>query len=108
VARRYIAGAAPAPSADLLEGSEMTLKDSGQSVSSTLTAKTTSQNNDLDFATTERRRKAKSTAFAMLALRGFTVHEHPNGDFLVSGKGLSHYLQDLEALQDFAEEANHG
>ncbi len=43
-----------------------------------------------------------------LALRGFTVEPHPNGDFLVTASGLSHYLQDLEALQDFAKGVSHG
>lgn len=66
-------------------------------------AKATNQNNDLDFATTERRRKGQATATALLALRGFTVEPHPSGDFLVTANGLSHYVQDLEALQDFAK-----
>jgi len=62
----------------------------------------TNQTNGLDFATTER--QCKATASALLALRGFAVEPHPNGDFLVSANGLSHYAQDLEALQDFANE----
>jgi hypothetical protein len=80
----------------------------GQGVTSTLTAETTYQTNDLNYATAERRRKAQATATALLALRGFTVEPHPNGDFLVTSNGLSHYLQDLEALQDFAKGVNHG
>jgi hypothetical protein len=71
-------------------------------------AETKYQTNDLNFATTERRRKAQATAAALLALHGFTVEPHPNGDFLVSASGLSHYLQDLEALQDFAKGVCHG
>lgn len=43
-------------------------KGNGQGVTSTLTAKTTYQTNDLDFATTGRR--------------------HPNGDYLVTSNGL--------------------
>ena len=83
-------------------------KNNGQGVTSTLTAETTYQINDLNFATTERRRKGQATATALLALRGFTVEPHPNGDFLVSTKGVSHYLQDLETLQDFAKGVSHG
>ena len=71
-------------------------------------AKTTYQTNGLNFATTERRPKDQATATALLALRGFAVEPHPNGDFLVSANGLSHYLQDLEALQDFAKGVRHG
>lgn len=71
-------------------------------------AETTHQTNDLNFATTERRRKAQATATALLALRGFTVEPHPNGDYLVTASGLSHYLQDIEALQDFAKGVCYG
>ena len=70
-------------------------------------AETTFQTNDLDFATTERRLKGQATATALLALRGFAVEPHPNGDYLVTSNGLSHYLQDLEALQDFAKGVGH-
>jgi hypothetical protein len=83
-------------------------KGNGQGVTSTLTAETTFQANDLNYATTERRRKGQATAAALLALRGFAVEPHPNGDFLVTANGLSHYLQDLEALQDFAKGVCHG
>jgi hypothetical protein len=83
-------------------------KGNGQGVTSTLTAETTYQSNGLNFATTERRRKGQATATALLALRGFTVEPHPNGDFLVTANGLSHYLQDLEAFQDFAKGVCHG
>jgi hypothetical protein len=83
-------------------------RSNGQGVSSTLTAEKTNQTNGLNFATTERQRKALATAAALLALRGFTVEPHPNGDFLVTASGLSHYLQDLEALQDFAKGVCHG
>ena len=83
-------------------------KGNGQGVSSTLTAETTYQSNGLNFATTKRHRKAQATATALLALRGFAVEPHPNGDFLVTANGLSHYLQDLEALQDFAKGVCHG
>ena len=68
----------------------------------------TDQTNDLNSATTERRRKAQATATALLALRGFAVEPHPNGNYLVTSNGLSHYLQDLEALQDFAKGVSHG
>ena len=71
-------------------------------------AETTYQSNDLNFATAERRRKTQATATALLALRGFAVEPYPNGDFLVTANGLSHYLQDLEALQDFAKGVRHG
>ena len=71
-------------------------------------AETTYQTNGLNFATTERCRKTQATATALLALRGFTVEPHPNGDYLVTSNGLSHYLQDLEALQDFAKGVSHG
>jgi hypothetical protein len=71
-------------------------------------AETTYQTNDLNFATAERRRKTQATATALLALRGFVVEPYPNGDFLVTANGLSHYLQDLEALQDFAKGVSHG
>jgi hypothetical protein len=109
VARCDAAGAAPAPSADPLEGCKvMTPKRNGQGGANTLTAETTYQTNDLNFPTTERRRKAQATATALLALRGFAVEPYPNGDFLVTANGLSHYLQDLEALQDFAKGVSHG
>lgn len=71
-------------------------------------AETTYQSNGLNFATTERRRKGQATATALLALRGFAVEPHPNGDYLVTSNGLSHYLQDLGALQDFAKGVCHG
>jgi hypothetical protein len=71
-------------------------------------AETTYETNGLNFATAERRRKTQATATALLALRGFTVEPYPNGDFLVTAYGLSHYLQDLEALQDFAKGVSHG
>jgi hypothetical protein len=65
-------------------------------------AETTYQTNGLNFATTERCRKTQATATALLALRGFTVEPHPNGDFLLTAKGPSHYLQ------DFAKGVSHG
>ncbi len=83
-------------------------KGNGQGAANTLAAETTYKTNDLNYATTERRRKAQATVIAVLALRGFTVEPHPNGDFLVTASGLSHYLQDLEALQDFAKGVCHG
>ncbi len=83
-------------------------KSNGQGVTSTLTAETTYQTNGLNFATTERHRKGQATATALLALHGFTVEPHLNGDYLVTSNGLSHYLQDLEALQDFAKGVDHG
>lgn len=61
------------------------------------------QTNELDFATTERQLKAQATAIVLLALRGFVVKPYPHGDFLVTAHGLSHYVQDVEALQDFAK-----
>jgi hypothetical protein len=83
-------------------------KSNGQGITSTLTAETTYETNDLNYATAERHRKGQATATALLALRGFTVEPHPNGDFLVSASGLSHYLQDIETLQDFAKGVSHG
>jgi hypothetical protein len=109
MARRNAAGAAPAPSADPLEGREMPpTKGNGLDASNIQPAETTYQTNDLNFATTERRRKTQATATALLALRGFVVEPYPNGDFLVTANGLSQYLQDLEALQDFAKGVRHG
>lgn len=84
------------------------IKGNGLDAANIQPAETTYQTNGLNFATTERRRKAQATATALLALRGFTVEPHPNGDFLVTANGLSHYLQDLEALQDFAKGVSHG
>lgn len=83
-------------------------KGNGLDASNIQPAETTYQINDLNFATTERRRKTQATATALLALRGFAVTPYPNGDFLVTAYGLSHYLQDLEALQDFAKGVSHG
>ena len=83
-------------------------KSNGLDAENIQPAETTYQTNDLDFATTERRRKGQATATALLALRGFTVEPHPNGDYRVTASGLSHYLQDLEALQDFAKGVSHG
>lgn len=61
----------------------------------------TYQNNWLDCPTSERQRKAFATAAAMLALRGYVVQPLPVG-YLVTTKGLSQHLNDMEALQDFA------
>lgn len=83
-------------------------KSNGLDAANIQPAETTYQSNGLNFATTERRRKAQATATALLALRGFAVEPHPNGDYLVTSNGLSHYLQDLEALQDFAKGVCHG
>ena len=83
-------------------------KSNGLDAANIQPAETTYQSNDLNFATTERRRKTQATATALLALRGFAVEPYPNGDFLVTANGLSHYLQDLEALQDFAKGVRHG
>lgn len=83
-------------------------KDKGLDAANIQPAETTYQTNGLNFATTERRCKAQATATAMLALRGFVVDPHPQGDFLVTANGLSHYAQDLEALQDFAKGVTHG
>lgn len=83
-------------------------KGNGLDAANIQPAETTDQTNGLNFATTERRRKAQATATALLALRGFAVEPYPNGDFLVTANGLSHYLQDLEALQDFAKGVGHG
>jgi hypothetical protein len=84
------------------------IKGNGLDAANIQPAETTCQTNGLNFATTERRRKGQATAAALLALRGFAVEPYPNGDFLVTSNGLSHYLQDLEALQDFAKGVNHG
>lgn len=40
---------------------------------------------------------------AKLALAGHSVHRGNNRDFLVSKWGMSHYCQNLEELQAFAE-----
>jgi hypothetical protein len=109
MARRNAAGAATAPSADPLEGREMTpTKRNGLDAANIQPAETTYQTNDLNYATAVRHRKGQATATALLALRGFAVEPHPNGDYLVTSNGLSHYLQDLEALQDFAKGVGHG
>lgn len=84
------------------------IKGNGLDAANIQPAETPYQTNGLNFATTERRRKAQATATALLALRGFTVEPHPNGDFLVSTKGVSHYVQDIETLQDFAKGVSHG
>jgi hypothetical protein len=83
-------------------------KSNGLDAANIQPAETTYQTNGLNFATTERRYKAQATATALLALRGFAVEPYPNGDFLVTANGLCHYLQDLEALQDFAKGVSHG
>ena len=59
--------------------------------------------NDLDFATGQRPRKEIPTQIAQLALAGHTVHKLQRGDFLVCKYGYSHYAQDFEALQAFAQ-----
>lgn len=84
------------------------IKSNGLDAANIQPAEATYQTNDLNFATTERRRKDQATATALLALRGFNVEPHPNGDFLVSTKGVSHYVQDIETLQDFAKGVSHG
>lgn len=84
------------------------IKGNGLDAANIQPAETTYQTNGLNFATTERRRKAQATATALLALRGFAVEPNPNGDYFVTTNGLSHYLQDLEALQDFAKGVRHG
>mgnify|MGYP000511515574 CR=1 FL=1 len=61
-------------------------------------------NNDLDFATGERPRKALSSALAILALHGYAVLKGSNGDYSVSRRGISQGCDDLEALQDFARQ----
>ena len=61
-------------------------------------------NNDLDFATGERPRKALSSALAILALHGYAVLKGSNGDFIVCQHGMSQGCDDLEALQDFARQ----
>ena len=59
--------------------------------------------NDLDYATGQRPGKAIATQIAELALAGHTVHQLQCGDFLVCKWGYSHYAQDFEALQAFAQ-----
>ena len=61
-------------------------------------------NDDLDFATGERPRKALSTVIAQLALNGYVVHAGDDGDFSVSRREMSQGCDDLEALQDFARQ----
>jgi len=63
----------------------------------------TLNNNDLDFPTGQRQRKAVSTVTAQLALHGHAVHAMLCGDFLVCKYGLSYYAQDLQGLQAFAK-----
>ena len=63
----------------------------------------TDNTNDLDCPTAERQSKALATATASLALNGFLVRPNPVGGFLVFAHDLSHYAQDLEALQDFTK-----
>jgi hypothetical protein len=79
-------------------------KSNGPTATNDRPAKT-DQTNGLDFPTIERQTKTQATATALLAQRGFVVEPHPSGDYLVSAHGLSHYAQDLEALQDFAIKA---
>ena len=59
--------------------------------------------NDLDYATGQRPGKAIATQIAELALAGHTVHQLQCGDFLVCKWGYSHYAQDFQALQAFAQ-----
>ena len=63
----------------------------------------TDTTNDLDFATGQRQRKAITTQIAELAIRGHAVHELKGGGFLVCKYGYTHYAQDFEALQTFAQ-----
>ena len=49
-----------------------------------------------------RREKELATVIALFALAGHAVHRGQNQDFLVSRWGMSKYIQDFAALQDFA------
>jgi hypothetical protein len=45
--------------------------------------------------------KRKATATAQLAMHGHEVHDWPSGAFLITRWGLSKYVKDLTALEDF-------
>ena len=64
---------------------------------------TSNIDNDLNFATGQRPSKAIATQIAQLALAGHAVQRLKCGDFLVCKWGYSHYAQDFEALQAFAQ-----
>ena len=64
---------------------------------------TSNTNNNLNFATGQRPSKAIATQIAQLALAGHAVQRLKCGDFLVCKWGYSHYAQDFEALQAFAQ-----
>jgi len=49
-----------------------------------------------------RREKEVASLIALFALAGHAVHRGRNQDYLVSRWGMSRYIQDFAALQDFA------
>lgn len=63
-------------------------------------------NNDFDFPTGERPRKALANTEARSALRGHAVHDGGNHDFIVVQKdwGHSRYCRDYAALIGFGRQ----
>lgn len=58
--------------------------------------------NDIDFATGNRRSKAESNLCAILALAGHCVHQLRDGGYLVAKYGYSYLADDITDLQAFA------
>ena len=92
----------PVPMVQAVEGFKMTHTNE-KAPGACNTEGLTTNTNDLDFATGQRQRKAITTQIAELAIRGHAVHELKGGGFLVCKYGYTHYAQDFEALQTFAQ-----
>ncbi len=62
--------------------------------------------NDLDFPTRDRPSKALATIKAKFALRGHSVHDGSNKDFVVVQKGWGHsrHCRDYAALISFGRQ----
>ena len=94
----------PVPMVQAVEGFKMThTNEKAPGACNTEGLDTDTNTNDLDFATGQRQRKAITTQIAELAIRGHAVHELKGGGFLVCKYGYTHYAQDFEALQTFAQ-----
>lgn len=58
----------------------------------------------IDFATSERQRRAEASLIARFALAGHAVNTCRSGDYVVSKWGLTRYCENFEALQAFARQ----
>lgn len=58
--------------------------------------------NDLDYPQSDRRSKAESNLFALLALAGHSVHALRDGGYLVAKWGYTYYAADIADLHAFA------